>query len=406
MHTKVTVEPLIDDEYRGEPPTKRVLAYLQAQREEGAKIVGIYCGYAPVELIRAFDLVPASLCAFSNATIEAAEAHLPANLCPLIKSSYGYILKDVCPFFAMSDAVIAETTCDGKKKMFELIADRKSMHVMDLPQLPDEPEALDNWTAMIHKLRRFLESVFDRTATDDQIEGAIKLANERTRWVNRIFDYTALDPPVIAWPELNEALFLAQSASSEDMASILDGVVKKLEKRKRDGFVYGPTGAPRVMVTGCPVGGDALKVLDTIEKAGGVIVALESCSGSKPYAEFIEEDTGDPIRAIAARYLKIPCACMTPNTRRFIEIDRLIQRFKPDAVVDVVLQACHGFNIESVRVGEHVQQKHGLPFLKILTDFSQSDVGQIRTRVEALLETVPVRQACDEAFHRCKEEKT
>ncbi|MGD0230835.1 MAG: 2-hydroxyacyl-CoA dehydratase family protein, partial [Syntrophorhabdales bacterium] len=248
-------EPLIDDEYTGEPPAKRLLAYLQDQRERGAGIVGIYCGYAPVELIRALDLVPASLCAFSNAPIEAAEAVLPANLCPLIKSSYGFIMKDACPFFAISDAVIAETTCDGKKKMFELIADRKPMHVMDLPQLPDEPEATDNWTAMIRKLERFLESVFGRTTTDERIEAAIRDTNAKSRRMNEVFDYAALNPPVIGWPELYEVLFLAQGASAADLAPILDGVLKKLEKRKQDGYVYGPKGAPRVMVTGCPIGG-------------------------------------------------------------------------------------------------------------------------------------------------------
>jgi len=61
----------------------------------------------------------------------------------------------------MSEAVIAETTCDGKKKMFELAAEVKPMHVMDLPQLPDEAEALNNWTVMIRKLQRFLEDTFE-----------------------------------------------------------------------------------------------------------------------------------------------------------------------------------------------------------------------------------------------------
>lgn len=380
-------EALIMDDYTGEPPSKRLLAYLQKQRERHTKIVGIYCGYAPVELIRAFGLVPASLCAFSNSTIEAAEAVLPANLCPLIKSSYGFILKDTCPFFALSDAIIAETTCDGKKKMFELISEMKPMHVMDLPQLPDEPEALENWTSMIGKLRKFLESTFERTASDDDIEQAIRDANNKSRLMNSIFEYAALNPPVIAWPELYDALFLALGASGADMQPILNLVQEKLEKRRQDGYVYGPKGAPRVLVTGCPVGGDSLKVLNIIEEAGGVIVALDSCSGMKPYAEMIEEGAGDPLRALAARYLKIPCSCMTPNNRRLTELDRLIVQFKPDAVVDVVLHACHSYNVESVKVGQHVREKHALPFLKIVTDYSPSDMGQIRTRVEALLET-------------------
>ena len=115
-------------------------------------------------------------------------------------------------------------------------------------------------------------------------------------------------------------------------------------------------------------------------------MALDACSGMKPYMSLIEEGTGDPIRAIAARYLQIPCSCMTPNDRRLTEMDKVIERFKPDAVVDVVLQACHSYNVESHKVGERIQAKHWLPFLKIVTDYSQSDIGQIRTRVEALLE--------------------
>ena len=66
-------EPLIKDEFTGGPPTKRVLAHLQTKREEGKKIAGIYCGYAPAELIRAMGIVPTSLCAFSYARIVAAE---------------------------------------------------------------------------------------------------------------------------------------------------------------------------------------------------------------------------------------------------------------------------------------------------------------------------------------------
>jgi benzoyl-CoA reductase/2-hydroxyglutaryl-CoA dehydratase subunit BcrC/BadD/HgdB len=144
-----TPEPLINDEYTGEPPAKRLLARLITEREKGTGMVGVHCAYAPVELIRAFDLTPVSLCAFSNASIDAAEEVLPANLCPLIKSSYGFILKDTCSFFALSDAVAAETTCDGKKEMFDLIAERRPMYVMDLPRLPENPGAAAIWTGMI-----------------------------------------------------------------------------------------------------------------------------------------------------------------------------------------------------------------------------------------------------------------
>jgi benzoyl-CoA reductase/2-hydroxyglutaryl-CoA dehydratase subunit BcrC/BadD/HgdB len=383
----VESEPLIKDEFTGEPPTKRLLAYLQSKREQGKKIAGIYCGYAPAEIIRAMDIVPATLCAFSNTPIEAAEAVLPANLCPLIKSSYGFIITDTCPFYAISDVVIGETTCDGKKKMFELIRERKPTHIMDLPQLPDEEEALTNWTAMIRKLKKFLETAFNTEADDTKIETAIKDTNRKNALMRKVIGFAALQPSILGWKEIYDLTFLSQGASGREMEPKLNEAIKKLEERKSSGYVYKDNGAQRVLITGCPVSGDAQKVFNIIEEAGGVIVALDACSGFKPFMTDIKEDTGDPIKAIAERYLKIPCSCMTPNERRLTEISRMVDMFKPDAVVDVVLQACHSYNIESYKVEKHVQKNHGLPFLKIVTDYSQSDVGQIRTRVEALLES-------------------
>ena len=378
--------PLFDDEYVGEP-AKRALQYVQRQRGNGSPVVGVYCGYAPLEVIKAMDCTVAVLCAFSNKTVGVAEGVLPANLCPLIKSSYGFIMTDTCPFFGLSDVVVAETTCDGKKKMYELISDIKPMHVMALPHLPDQEEAEANWAAMIRKLQGFLEEHLGRHATDERIEAEIKGANRRNRKMNRIFDLAAMTPPVMSWQELYDLTFLAQPARAADLDPILDRLLADLEKRAAEGVFYGAKGAPRVLITGCPIAGDATKVFKAIEEAGGVIVAVDSCTGMKAYADEIEEGTPDPVAALARRYLKIPCACMTPNTRRLTELDRYIERFKPDAVVDVILHACHGYNVESYKVMQHVKEK-GLPFLQIETDYSTTDTGQLRTRVGALLETV------------------
>jgi benzoyl-CoA reductase/2-hydroxyglutaryl-CoA dehydratase subunit BcrC/BadD/HgdB len=381
----MTMTPLMNDGFDGEP-AKRVLNYMHRQKEKGMPIVGIYCGYAPIELIQAMGIVPAVLCAFSKAPIASAETVLPANLCPLIKSSYGFILEGTCPFFAMSRAVIGETTCDGKKKMFELAAEVKPMHVMDLPQLADEPEALANWTVMIRKLQRFLETTFGRKASDQDIETAIQGTNRKNRLMRKFFDYAAMHPPLVNWQEMYDLGFLALPATANDMAPILETVLARLEKRLARGLHYGSAAAPRVLVTGCPVGGDALKIFKIIEACGGLVVAPDACTGAKAFMGEIEENTPDPVKAMARRYLKIPCACMTPNQRRLAALSDLIDQFKPDAVVDFVLTACHSYNVESYKVGRHVNEHHGLPYLKIESDYSDNDEGQIRTKIEALFE--------------------
>lgn len=381
------IAPLMNDGHDGEP-AKRVLHYVKDRKEKGYPIVGIYCGYAPIELIQAMGIVPAVLCAFSRVPIASAETVLPGNLCPLIKSSYGFILEGTCPFFSLSDAVIAETTCDGKKKMFELAAEVKPMHVMDLPQLPDEAEALANWTVMIRKLQRFLQDTLHRSASDQDIETAIQKTNRKNRMMRKLYDFAAIHPPAINWQEMYDVGFLALPSTADEMIPILETLQKKLEQRVAQGLYYGTTDSPRVLVTGCPVGGDALKIFKIIEAAGGLVVAPDACTGIKAFMGEIEENTPDPVQAMARRYLKIPCACMTPNARRLAELSYMIEKFKPDAVVDFVLTACHSYNVESYKVGRHVTEHHGLPYLKIESDYSDNDEGQIRTKIEALFEIV------------------
>jgi benzoyl-CoA reductase/2-hydroxyglutaryl-CoA dehydratase subunit BcrC/BadD/HgdB len=76
---------------------------------------------------------------------------------------------------------------------------------------------------------------------------------------------------------------------------------------------------------------------------------------------------------------------MMPNKKRFELLDRLISEYKADGVVDLVWQACHTYNIESVLVKKHVSEKHKIPFIKIETDYSPSDTEQLRLRIEAFL---------------------
>ena len=82
----------------------------------------------------AMGAVTVGLCSMTDETIPIAERDLPRNLCPLIKASYGFAVSDKCPFFYFSDVVVGETTCDGKKKMYEYMSAEKicSMFSMEV----------------------------------------------------------------------------------------------------------------------------------------------------------------------------------------------------------------------------------------------------------------------------------
>ena len=104
--------------------------------------------------------VVVSLCSTSDETIEEAEKDLPRNLCPLIKSSYGFGKTDKCPYFYFSDLVVGETTCDGKKKMYEYMAEFKAVHVMQLPNSASDAASRALWKTEILRLQQVIEARF------------------------------------------------------------------------------------------------------------------------------------------------------------------------------------------------------------------------------------------------------
>jgi benzoyl-CoA reductase/2-hydroxyglutaryl-CoA dehydratase subunit BcrC/BadD/HgdB len=118
-------------------------------KDDGKNVVGIFCTYTPKEIICAAGAVCVSLCASSEETIPEAEKILPKNLCPLIKASYGFALTDKCPYIYFSDLIVGETTCDGKKKMYEFLGEIKDTYVMQLPQTQEGERARALWQRTI-----------------------------------------------------------------------------------------------------------------------------------------------------------------------------------------------------------------------------------------------------------------
>ena len=154
--------------------SEQSIADLDAWQEQGGKIAGIYCIYAPGELIRAAGVVPVSLCGKKQAPIKDAERDLPASFCPLIKSSYGYAITDTCPFFSFSDFLVAETTCDGKKKMYEFMKEFKPLHLMHLPYTQTGQAALDYWMSAFKHLEAFLTSESGQKVSNQELLSQIR----------------------------------------------------------------------------------------------------------------------------------------------------------------------------------------------------------------------------------------
>ncbi|GAU75873.1 double-cubane-cluster-containing anaerobic reductase [Fusibacter sp. 3D3] len=357
----------------------------KALKEQNIPMVGTFCTYMPQELPLAMGAVVVSLCATSDETIPEAEKELPRNLCPLIKSSYGFGKTDKCPYFYFSDIVVGETTCDGKKKMYEHMAEFKPVHVMQLPNTQQSEDAFTLWKNEIIRLKSLLEEKFNVEITETKIREAIVLKNFERRALKRFYGLGKLNPPAITGTDILKVLYgttfkFDRKANIDEIEALTDRVLaayeagEKLERK------------PRILVTGCPIGGVTEKIVKAIEDNGGQVVFFENCMGAKAIEDLVDENEPDVYEALAKKYLSIGCSCMTPNPNRVALLDRSIDEYQVDGVIDVILQACHTYAIETISIKKFVNASKTIPYMSVETDYSTADIGQLNTRMAAFVE--------------------
>ncbi len=364
----------------------RINGFISAKqfKEQNKPMIGTFCTYMPQEIPLAMGAAVVSLCATSDETIAEAEVDLPRNLCPLIKSSYGFGKTDKCPYFYFSDLVVGETTCDGKKKMYEHMGDFKDVHVMQLPNSQFGKEALELWKSEIIKLKELMEEKFDLKITEEAIKKAINLKNRERTALKEFYSLGKLNPPAISGGDILKVLY--GSTFKFNREETIEEV-KTLTKRILDEYNSGKKleSKPRILVTGCPIGGVTEKVVKAIEDNGAYVVFFENCMGAKAIDENVSEHE-DVYDALAKKYLSIGCSCMTPNPNRLTLLERAIDEYKVDGVLDVILQACHTYSIETLTIKNFVNKEKEIPYMSIETDYSSSDIGQINTRMSAFIE--------------------
>ena len=357
-------------------------------KESGRRVAGIFCTFTPTEILDAAGFTSVSLCGMSPETIPVAETRLPKNLCPLIKSSYGFALSDKCPYTYFSDLIVGETTCDGKKKMYELLNEKRPTYVLHLPQGHDG-EPLAAWTKELHRFIAYLEEQFGISITEEALREAARVRNEERLERLKLMELQKQVPPVMSGLQLYQTLegagFLFDSDAKIKKMRELREMVLDQAKTDTEGGKAQNQNKKRILITGCPIGGVLQKTVKTIEENDAVVVCFENCSGIKAAFQMVDTATDDIVEAIAARYLEIGCSVMTPNTKRMELIRRLIPEYQIDGIVEIDLQSCTPYTVESYTIRQLAKEEQ-VPYLAIETDYSQHDSGQLATRIEAFLE--------------------
>jgi benzoyl-CoA reductase/2-hydroxyglutaryl-CoA dehydratase subunit BcrC/BadD/HgdB len=362
---------------------------LQEAKARGRKIIGTFCVFVPEEITLAADAIQVGLCAGAEIGKDAAEKILPRSTCALIKSFVGFKLSRLCPYIESCDLVVGETTCDGKKKAYEIFADYAPVYVMEIPQMKQACD-LDLWKAEIRRFWQKIEEVTGKEITVAKLKEAIRLLNDRRRVLQRLNRLRAAAPTPISG---RDVLLINQISFYDDPARFtvkIGELCDELEARIDKGEGIVSNHVPRLMLSGCPMAVPNWKLPYLIESSGAVIVGEESCIGTRNTRDLVDESgetLEEMLEAIANRYLQIDCACFTPNQERLEHIVEMARDLKVKGVIHYGLNFCQPYAIEAFKVGQ-VLEAAGIPMLSIETDYSMEDVEQLKTRVEAFVEMV------------------
>jgi len=357
------------------------------RRAAGDKFIGTFCIYVPEELVLALGAIPVALCGGTSLSIPYAEKMFPRDICPLVKSTLGLALSNTCPYGPIEDLAVGETTCDAKKKTWDILSKGGDFHVLEVPQKKG-PRDRELWHEEVIQFKVRLEELTGRTLEPERLAQAVCLMNRKRRALARLNAFRKeANPPVSGL----DALVVMQGALLDDtlrFTESLEALNDELGDRVRRG-VGAASGRPkRIMVSGCPSVMGNWKLHHLVESAGALVVCDETCTGERYFGNLVEETDGGldaQVAAIAARYLKIDCSCFSPNDERLESVVRLARERRVDGVIQYVLQYCHTYNIEAIAVAGALREA-GVPSLKIVTDYSEEDTGQLRIRVDAFLE--------------------
>ncbi len=357
-------------------------------QKAGGKVFGTFCVYVPDEVVVACGGAVTGLCGGSQFWVPEGEKVLPTGVCPLVKASLGAHFGRTCPYFSVADMYVGETTCDGKKKAYEILGSDKRTYVMDIPQMKRQKD-IDAWTGEIAAFAKEVEEFTGVALTPENLGDAIRTINAKRRALARVYEARKATNciPISG----KDALLMMQIAFFDDpvrCAEKANALADELEERVRQGVSVFPEGTKRILLTGTPLAIPNWKLHHLIETSGAAVVCEEMCTGTRYFENLVDEKAStleEQFAALSERYMKNNCACFTPNPGRIEDIVRLARDYRVDGVIDANLKFCTLYDIEKSSVAAALE-KEGIPVLGLETDYTDNDAEQLRTRIGAFVE--------------------
>ncbi|MFO8010536.1 MAG: 2-hydroxyacyl-CoA dehydratase family protein [Dehalococcoidia bacterium] len=351
-------------------------------REGGGRIAGYFCSSFPQEIIVAAGLLPFRVRGTGSTGTELSDACFSSINCSFVRHTFNMALRGEMDFL---DGIIVPNSCDNVRRVYDhwiRRMDTPFVALMSLPRKAGEPQ-VDWLREELVNLKEGLEAHFGVAITDEGLWGAIKLQNETRLLQRELYDLRKREAPPITGAEILAVTVAGTAMPVDRYNSLLRELLAEL--RGAEGITEYRA---RLMVIGGELDNPAY--LEVIEGQGGLIVTDSLCFGSRMFWKDVDETASDPLTALARYYIMERPSCprvFGEYEHRAKYVQDMIREFHVDAVILERLAFCDFWGFEQFTSYNDFRD-WAIPLLMLDREYLLSGVGQLKTRVQALLEMI------------------
>jgi benzoyl-CoA reductase subunit C len=351
--------------------------------DQGGKVMGYFCCYAPEEIITAAGMLPMRVRATGSTGTELSDAYLTSINCSFCRHAFNTGLRGEYDFL---EAVVWLNNCDHVRRIYDnwrRKVETPLSLMMSLPKLTTDKQ-VGWWREELAILKETLEKHLGITITDDKLRQAIETHNETRRLLRQLYELRKKDNPPITGAETLAAVV----ASTAMPRTVFNQMLKDLlDDLKGAEGIKGHKS--RLMLVSSIF--DDPRDVKVMEDMGGLVVTDSMCFGTRMFWADVDEKGKDPLDALARYYIQVKPACPRifggfPERSKFVQ--DMIKDFKVDGVVGLRMVFCDLWAGELFMLEKDLQAA-SVPVLHMDREYHLAGTaGQVRTRVQAFVESI------------------
>ena len=369
---------------------------VEQAKKEGNHPIGYTCYHIPEVLLNVDNCFSVRMRAPHTLNADIATYYMSNYTCSFARA---LVERAVEGGFNFLDAVIGVDACSAMNRTYE------HMEILDVNK--ENPNFFVTHTDMPYKITPYtideyvsqmrihvldnLKKNYGVDTSDKAIRKAVKEHNEVCKIINEMMEMRKEENPVITGYEFCVIVLVTYACPKALILPYLKETLAELKKRKPD--AKSPFRA-RVAMVGSEI--DDPSLIKLVEGCGALVVSDRFCFGSTPGREIIElNDDEDALTQICRHYIETAeCARYISNEKveqRRETSDRLAKEYKADGIIYEQMKYCDYWGFERALVTHVMTEQYGWPILSIDRVYDNGNSGQLRTRVQAFVESLEIK---------------